>query len=57
MSMAAMGIFIILIAVQSFSMKRLDMPVWLQVVVTLVPVLPLIWAFSAFRHFHTACWQ
>jgi hypothetical protein len=57
MFMAAMGIFIILIAVQSFSMKRLDMPVWLQVVVTLVPVLPLIWAFSAFRHFHTACWQ
>lgn len=47
--MTAMVVFLILIAVQSFSLELLDMPIWLKVVVTLMPVLPLIWAFMIFR--------
>lgn len=50
--MSAMVVFLILIAVQSFSLELLDMPIWLKVVVTLIPVLPLFWAFMIFRtHF------
>jgi len=47
--MAAMMIFLILIAVQTFSLELLNMPLWLQVVVTILPVLPLVWAFFIFR--------
>jgi len=47
--MIAMAIFLILIAVQTFSLALLEMPMWLKVVVTLMPVLPLIWAFFIFR--------
>ena len=50
--MSAMGVFLILIAVQSFSLELLDLPIWLKVVATIIPVLPLIWAFFIFRtHF------
>ena len=48
-SMVAMLFFLILIAVQTFTIELLDMPIWLKVVVTLMPVLPLIWAFFIFR--------
>ena len=47
--MFSMMIFLIFIAIQTFSLELLDMPVWLQVVVTLMPVIPLIWAFQIFR--------
>jgi hypothetical protein len=47
--MTAMVLFLILIAVQTFSLELLEMPTWLKVVVTLLPVLPLIWAFMVFR--------
>ena len=47
--MAAMGVFLMLIAVQTFSLELLNMPVWLQIVVTIQPVLPLIWAFFIFK--------
>ncbi|MFT5674827.1 MAG: hypothetical protein ACI808_000755 [Paraglaciecola sp.] len=47
--MFSMMIFLILIAIQTFSFELLDMPVWLQVVVTLMPVIPLIWAFQIYR--------
>ncbi|PKG81995.1 hypothetical protein CXF85_15795 [Colwellia sp. 75C3] len=47
--MTAMVLFLILIAVQTFSLELLDMPTWLKVVVTLMPGLPLIWAFFIFR--------
>jgi hypothetical protein len=47
--MTAMVLFLILIAVQAFSIELLDMPIWLKVVVTLMPGLPLIWAFFIFR--------
>ena len=48
--MAAMLLFLILIALQSFTLERLNMPIWMQVMVTLLPVLPLIWAFFIFRN-------
>ena len=47
--MSAMVLFLMLIAVQTFSLELLAMPPWLKVVVTLLPVLPLIWAFMIFR--------
>jgi len=47
--MAAMMLFLILIAVQTFSLELLNMAIWLQVIVTILPVLPLIWAFFVFR--------
>lgn len=47
--MVAMGVFLLCIAFQSFSLELLDMPTWLKVVLTLLPVLPLFWAFLIFR--------
>lgn len=47
--MAAMVVFLILIAVQSFSLELIEMATWQKVVVTLLPVIPLIWAFFIFR--------
>jgi hypothetical protein len=47
--MFSMMIFLVLIAIQTFSLELLNMPVLLQVVVTLVPVIPLIWAFTIYR--------
>ncbi|MFT4937031.1 MAG: hypothetical protein ACI88A_000040 [Paraglaciecola sp.] len=47
--MFSMMIFLVLIAIQTFSLELLDMAVWLQVVVTLLPVTPLIWAFQIYR--------
>jgi hypothetical protein len=47
--MTAMVLFLILIAVQTFSLELLDMPTWLKIVVTLFPGLPLIWGFFIFR--------
>lgn len=47
--MLSMMLFLVLIAVQTFSLELLDMALWLQVVVTLLPVTPLIWAFHIFR--------
>jgi len=44
-----MVIFLILIAVQTFTLELIVLPIWLKVVVTLMPVLPLIWAFFIFR--------
>jgi hypothetical protein len=47
--MTAMVLFLILIAVQTFSLELLDMPIWLKIVVTLFPGLPLVWGFFIFR--------
>jgi hypothetical protein len=47
--MTTMVVFLILIAVQTFSLELLEMSTWLKVVVTILPVLPLIWAFFIFR--------
>ncbi|WP_146027106.1 hypothetical protein [Bowmanella denitrificans] len=52
--MAAMALFLVLIAIQTFSLELADMPTWLQVVVTLLPVTPLIWAFVLFRERYRA---
>jgi len=52
--MTSMAVFLILIAVQTFTLELLDMPIWLRVVVTLMPVLPLIWAFFIFRTHYRA---
>ena len=52
--MVTMVLFLLLIAIQTFSLKLLSMPAWLQVVVTVMPVLPLIWAFFIFRTHYRA---
>jgi len=52
--MTAMGVFLSLIATQTFSLELLNMPTWLKVVVTILPVVPLIWAFFIFRMHYRA---
>lgn len=47
--LTAMVLFLILIAVQTFSIELLDLSTWQKVIVTLLPVLPLIWAFLIYR--------
>lgn len=47
--LTAMLLFLILIAVQTFSIELLELSTWQKVIVTLLPVLPLIWAFLIYR--------
>lgn len=47
--MSAMFLFLILIAVQTFSIELLELSTWQKVIFTLLPVLPLIWAFLIYR--------
>ena len=47
--MLAMIIFLALIAVQTFTIELVEMPTWMLVIVTILPVFPLIWAFFIFR--------
>lgn len=47
--MTAMAIFLVIIAAQTFALELLTMPTWLKVIVTLAPILPLIWAFFLYR--------
>ena len=47
--MTAMVVFLITIAVQTFSIELLDLSTWLKVVVTILPVVPLIWAFFIYK--------
>lgn len=44
----SMGLFLLVIATQAFALELLEMPVWLQVIVTLTPIIPLIWSFRIF---------
>lgn len=55
--MTAMGVFLILIAVQSFALELLNMPVWLQVSVTLLPVLPLLYGHLLFLDLDIELWM
>ena len=52
--MTAMVVFLILLAIQTFSLELLSMSIGLKIVVTLLPVLPLIWAFFIFRERYRA---
>ena len=47
--MFSMILFLALIAVQTFTIELVEMPTWLLVVMTLLPILPLVWAFFIFR--------
>lgn len=47
--MSAMLLFLILIAVQTFAIELLELSTWQKVIFTLLPVLPLIWAFLIYR--------
>lgn len=47
--MVSMALFLVLIAVQTFSIELLELPVFLKVVLTLLPIVPLVWAFFIFR--------
>ena len=47
--MFSMILFLALLATQTFAIELLEMPTWLLVVMTLLPILPLIWAFFIFR--------
>jgi len=47
--MFSMFLFLVLIAVQTFTIELLDMPSSMVVFVTLLPILPLIWAFFVYR--------
>lgn len=47
--MLSMVVFLLLLVVQTFSIELLPLPKWLVVVFTLLPVLPLFWAFFIYR--------
>ena len=47
--MFTMILFLALIAVQTFTVELVKMPTWMLVIMTLLPILPLIWAFFIFR--------
>lgn len=47
--MAAMLLFLVLLAVQTFVLELFELPTGLKVAVTLLPVLALFWAFVIFR--------
>ena len=47
--MFTMILFLVLIAVQTFTIELVEMPAWMLVIMTLIPILPLIWAFFIFR--------
>ena len=47
--MFSMILFLALIAVQTFTIELVEMPTWMLVIMTLMPTLPLIWAFFIFR--------
>ncbi|MDP5149465.1 hypothetical protein [Rheinheimera baltica] len=47
--MTAMVVFLLLIAIQAFSLELLNMPTWLNVAATVLPVAPLVWAFFIFQ--------
>jgi hypothetical protein len=47
--MFTMILFLALIAVQTFTIELVKMPAWMLVIITLMPILPLIWAFFIFR--------
>ena len=47
--MFTMILFLVLIAVQTFTIELVEMPAWMLVIMTLMPILPLIWAFFIFR--------
>jgi len=48
-----MVLFLLLIAIQTFTIELMVLPIWLTVVVTLLPMLPLLWAFFIYKaRFH-----
>jgi len=51
--MFSMVLFLLLIAIQTFTIELMVLPIWLTVVVTLLPMLPLLWAFFIYKaRFH-----
>jgi hypothetical protein len=47
--MFSMAIFLVLIALQTFIFELTIMDNWLQVIVALLPMIPLVWAFTIYR--------
>ena len=47
--MFSMAIFLVLIALQTFIFELTIMENWLQVIVALLPMIPLVWAFTIYR--------
>lgn len=47
--LCAMAIFLLLIGAQTFAIELLDLTYWQTIAVTIVPVLPLVWAFFIYR--------
>ena len=47
--MLSMLAFLLLIAVQTFALELLDLPLYLVIFITLLPILPLLWAFEIYR--------
>lgn len=47
--MLSMVVFLLLIAVQSFAFELYEMTFAVQILVALMPIIPLVWAFFIFR--------
>jgi hypothetical protein len=51
--MLSMALFLVLIAVQTFTIELVELARWQLIIVTLLPTLPLIWAFFIYKaRFH-----
>lgn len=47
--MLSMALFLVTLAIQTFSLELLDLSTLMIVMLTLLPVLPLFWAFAIYR--------
>lgn len=47
--MLSMVLFLVLIAFQTFTIELLELPTWIVIFVTLLPLLPLIWGFFIYK--------
>lgn len=52
--MLSMVLFLVTLAIQTFSIELLDLSTVMIIVVTLLPMLPLFWAFAIYRKTYLA---
>lgn len=48
----SMGLFLILMAIQSVTMATFELSLVPKVIITLIPILPLFWAFAIYRRYY-----
>jgi hypothetical protein len=52
--MLSMALFLLLLVVQTFTIELVELSRWQLIIVTLMPMLPLVWAFFIYKaRYHT----